>query len=72
MAFKRNGSLMKHDAAGAAAFWARYYLERENWQISKTPPAQPVRLKVLTDDAPEPEEADPAGLEDTWPRGSAH
>lgn len=71
MAFKRNGSLMKHDAAGAAAFWARYYLERENWQLSKTPAAGPVRLKVLTDDAPEPQN-DPPGLEDTRPRGRPH
>ena len=65
MAFKRNGHLMKHDAAGAAAFWARWYLERENWQLGHKDP-HPVRVKL---DAEEAEE-EPTGNEDTWPPGS--
>ncbi len=68
MAFKKNASLMKHDAAGAAAFWARWYLERENWAMSQQ--AQPIRLKVATDDEPEPDEA--AAFDETWPPGDHH
>jgi hypothetical protein len=69
MAFKRNGSLMKHDAAGAAAFWARWYLERENWTLSHKP-EQPVRMKVSTDE--EHAEDDVAAYEDTWPSSKHH
>jgi hypothetical protein len=66
MAFKRNGTLVKHDAAGAAAFWARWYLERENWELGHKDSHQ-VRLKLDSDEVAEEE---PTGTEDTWPPGS--
>jgi hypothetical protein len=63
MAFKKNASLIKHDAAGAAAFWARWYLERENWALGNQ--QQSMRIKVTTDDGPEADEV--VSLEGSWP-----
>jgi hypothetical protein len=71
MAFKKNGSLMRHDATGAAAFWARWYLERENWELTHKV-QDPVRMKVSTDDGPSSDASDPVGLEDTWPAHRHH
>ena len=64
MAFKKNSSLMRHDAAGAAAFWARWYLERENWVAGNKDPK--VRIKVSADDE-EMEEIEVA-VDDPHPR----
>ena len=70
MAFKKNASLAKHDAAGAAAFWARWYLERENWELAHEARPQPVRIKL--DDEPASDASDPSGYEDTLPPSRHH